>query len=306
MKASITIGSRGSQLAMIQAELVAARIREANPQIKINITPITTHGDRDRRTHLPRMTGVGIFVKELEEALLDGRIDLAVHSLKDVPTEIPRGLALVAVTERLDPRDVLITGGKKLAEMAPGAKIGTGSLRRAAQINDYRSDLEICQIRGNVETRLLMVSDGEIDGLITAAAAMVRLGWVDRITEYLPPDKFVPAVGQGALAIETRADDEVIGLISPINHLPAWQAVTAERAFLLALGGGCQAPIAALGTVTGNILNLAGMAADSSGQKIIRATGKGSALNPEDVGNKLAEKMLAMGAARFSDEAKRG
>ncbi len=304
MKTSLTVGSRGSRLALIQAEFIADKIRRVNPQLDVTITKITTHGDRDRRTHLDRMTGVGIFVKELEEALLDGRIDLAVHSLNDVPTEIPPGLALVATTERLDPRDVLITRGKTLAELAPGAKIGTGSLRRAAQINQYRSDLEICQIRGNVDTRLGKVNDGEIDGLISAAAAMARLGWEDKITEYLPAEHFVPAVGQGALAIETRSDNEIIEALSPINHLPTWQAITAERAFLLALGGGCRAPIAALGTVDGETLKLSGMAADISGQKIVRHTLEGKTLSPEEIGNRLAEKMLEMGAAKFFDEAK--
>ena len=302
MKTNLIIGSRSSQLALIQAEFIAAKIKEVHPQLNVNITRITTHGDRDRWTHFDRMTGVGIFVKELEETLLDGRIDLAVHSLKDVPTEIPRGLALVVTTERLDPRDVLVSKGKKLADFPPGAKIGTGSLRRAAQIYDYRSDLEICQIRGNIDTRLGKVSGGEIDGLISAAAAMTRLGWEDKITEYLPTEHFVPAVGQGALAIETRADDEITGLLSPINHLPTWQEITAERAFLIALGGGCRSPIAALGTVNGETLKLAGMASDTSGQKIIRASGEGSTLTADDIGRQLAEKMLEMGAAKFFDE----
>ena len=303
MRTKIVVGSRGSKLALIQAELVVAEIRKINPQVELGISQVVTKGDRDRHAQLDHMEGIGIFVKELEEALLDSRIDLAVHSLKDVPTEIPQGLCLLAVTERLDPSDVLISKSGRLNELPSGARIGTGSLRRAAQLTQYRSDLKACSIRGNVDTRLRKVSSGELDGVILAAAAMIRLGWQDKISEYLPLEHFVPAVGQGALVIETRlGDEEIAGLISPLNHLPTWQSITAERAFLSALGGGCRAPIAALGTVNSDTLKLEGMVADASGREILRAAEKGSTLFPEKLGIRLAQRMLETGASEFIAE----
>ncbi|MFC1943227.1 hydroxymethylbilane synthase [Chloroflexota bacterium] len=306
MRTNIVVGSRGSKLALVQAELVAAKIREVNPLLEVGISKVVTKGDRDRRTQLGQMTEVGIFVKELEEALLDGRIDVAVHSLKDMPTEIPQGLCLLAVTERLDPRDILVSKAK-LDELSPGSRIGTGSLRRAVQLAQYHPRLEVCSIRGNVDTRLGKVSSGEVDGVIVAAAAMLRLGCEDRITEYLPLEYFLPAAGQAALAIEARLDDEELAeLVSPINHLLTWQSITAERVFLSALGGGCRAPIAALGTVNGNTLKLEGMVADASGKKIIHASEEGSTVAAEQVGMRLAQKMLAMGAAELMAEVKAG
>ena len=304
MSRRIVVGSRGSKLALIQAESVVAGIREANPDIEVSISLITTRGDRERHVQLDLMAGIGVFVKELEEALLDGRIDLAVHSLKDMPTEIPSGLRLAAVTERLDPRDVLVSRGEKLAELASGASIGTGSLRRAAQLGNFRPDLEACSIRGNVDTRLRKVADGEFDGVILAAAALQRLGREDRISEYLPTERFLPAVGQGALAIETRSDDdEVARIVVPLNRLPAWQSITAERAFLAALGGGCRAPIAALGKANGAVLMLEGMVADIKKRKILQSTEEGSNIAPEKLGVRLAENLLAMGADKFIAEA---
>ena len=306
MKTKIVVGSRGSKLALIQAESVVAKIREVNSHIEVSIRKIVTHGDRNRQTQLDRMRGVGVFVKELEEALLDGRIDLAAHSLKDMPTEIPQGLHLAAVTERLDPRDVLVSRAGRLAELPAGARIGTGSLRRAAQLATYRPDLEVCPIRGNVDTRLDKVSRGEFDGIILAAAALIRLGWQDKISEYLPLEHFLPAVGQGALAIEMRLDDtELAELISSTNHLPSWQNITAERAFLSTLGGGCRTPIAALGTVNRDILKLKGMVADTEGKKILYASEDGDTMSPEEVGVRLAQKLLGMGASDFIAEVTR-
>ena len=306
MRKSVTVGSRGSELALIQTESVVAKIKKANPYLKITIARIVTKGDRDSHTCLDQVEGVGIFVKEIEEALLNGKIDLAVHSLKDMPTEIPQGLCLAAVTERLDPRDILVSRAKRLDELTPGSKIGTGSFRRALQLAAYRPDLETYSIRGNVDTRLRKVFCGELDGVILAAAAMSRLGWEEKISEYLPVEHFLPAVGQGALGIEARlGDKEIIELLSGINHLPTWQSITAERAFLKALGGGCRAPIAALGTVEDTVLKLEGMAADATGKKILRASEEDSATTPEQVGMRLAQKMLAMGASEFIAEAKR-
>jgi len=299
MRQKLTIGSRGSQLARLQTESVITKIREINPHLEVSLKKIVTTGDRSHR--IGEMD-TAIFVKELEEALLDSRIDLAVHSLKDLPTELPPGLRLLAVTERLDPRDVLVAKSR-LNELAPGSRIGTGSLRRAVQLTRYRPELEVCSLRGNVDTRLRKVSSGEVDGVIVAAAALLRLGWEERITEYLPLSHFLPAVGQGALVIEARRDDkEIADLISPLNHLPTWQSITAERAFLRALGGGCRAPIAALGRVNKATLRLEGMIASPSGRGMLRASEEGRATSPEEVGDKLARKMLGMGASEFTAE----
>ncbi len=307
MRTKIVVGSRGSQLALIQAESVAARLREVDPTLEVSISQIVTKGDRNSRTQLDQMAGVGVFVKELEEALLDGRIDLAVHSLKDMPTEIPQGLYLLAVTERLNPRDVLVSRSGSLDKLPRGARIGTGSLRRAVQLVSYRPDFEVCSIRGNIDTRLRKTTSGEVDGVITAAAAMERLGWEERISEYLSLEHFLPAVGQGALAIEGRlSDDEIAEMVSPLNHRPTWQSITAERTFLSTLGGGCRAPIAALGTVNGTTLKLAGMVAEVSSKTILHASGEGSAMSPEEVGMRLAQKILGMGASEFITEAKSG
>lgn len=303
MRTRIVVGSRGSRLALVQTESVIARIREGNPHLEVSLRKIVTTGDRDRHTQLDRI-GVAVFVKELEKALLDGRIDLAIHSLKDVPTEVPQGLRLLTVTERLDSRDAVVAKSK-LDTLPAGSRIGTGSLRRTVQLTHFRPDLEICSIRGNVDTRLHKVSSGEVDGVIVAAAAMLRLRWEDKITEYLPLEHFLPAVGQGVLVIETRLDDkEMVELVSPLNHLPTWQSVMAERAFLRAVGGGCRAPIAALGSVNSVALKLTGMMASPDGQRMLRASEEGSANSPEGVGVRLAQKMLAMGASEFIAEAR--
>ena len=297
MRRTIAVGTRGSKLAEIQAESVVIKLKEAMPEVDARVVKIVTTGDRENTTALDKFAGQGVFVKELEQALMDGKINLAVHSLKDLPTEIPEGLLLAAVTARLDPRDVFVSRGKGLADLAPGSRIGTGSLRRAVQLLTYRSDLEICEIRGNIDTRLQKVTQGEFDGIIVAAAALIRLGWEDRITEYLPADHFIPAVGQGALGIEIRSDDtETAELISRVKHEPTWQSVTAEREFLRALGGGCRAPIAALGTVSTNTLKLNGMVAGADVSHILRWTEKGDALAPEKIGVRLAQKMAGMGA----------
>ena len=305
MRRRIVVGSRGSKLALIQTESVVAKLKEANPHIEVVISKIITKGDRNRHVQLDHMAGIGIFVKELEEVLLSGRIDLAVHSLKDMPMQIPPRLGLVAVTERLDPRDVLVSRGQRLADLASGSRIGTGSLRRAIQLSTCRPDLEACNIRGNVDTRLRKVTDGEFAGIILAAAAMQRFGWEEKISEYLSLDYFLPAVGQGALAMEARLDDdETVKMVAPLNHLPTWQSITAERAFLSALGGGCRAPIAALGTVKGTTLRLEGMVADVRDKKIVRGSEEGSATAPEELGVRLAQKLLVMGADEFIVEAK--
>jgi hydroxymethylbilane synthase len=294
---SIHIGTRGSKLAVIQARSVLTKLREATPGLKASLVKITTRGDRESDAALDKFASQGVFVKELEKALFDGNIDLAVHSLKDMPTEIPPGLCLAATTARLDPRDVLISRGDKLAELAPGSKIGTGSLRRSVQLSAIRPDLEICGIRGNIDTRLRKVSEGEVDGIIVAAAALIRLGWEDKITEYLPIEYFIPSVGQGALGTEIRSGDtEMASLGSAINHQPTSLSITAERTFLRALGGGCRTPIAALGIVSDGVLKLSGMVASADGRCMLHATEEGKALAAEQVGRQLARKMTGMGA----------
>jgi hydroxymethylbilane synthase len=294
----ILIGTRGSKLAVIQAKEIQNHLKEAFPELKTNLVRIQTTGDRNNTIALDEFSGQGVFVKELEKALLDGRIDMAVHSLKDLPTEIPAGITLAAVTARLNPDDVLISTAGKLTELAAGSNIGTGSPRRAAQLLSLRPDLKVCNIRGNIDTRLRKVSDGEFDGIIVAAAAMIRLGLEDKITEYLPVEHFVPAVGQGTLAIEIRsADKQIAAVVSQINDKPTWQAITAERTFLQALGGGCRAPIAALGTVSGQTLKLAGMVACPAGTQILRAVEKGAASAHEQIGKNLARKMIELGAS---------
>lgn len=300
MKSKLVIGSRGSQLALVQAESVAELLRSANPGLEVSIVKIATAGDKDRSTHLDRI-GVAVFVKELEEATGDGRVDIAVHSLKDVPTEPAPGMRLLATPPRADPRDVLVAR-HKLSELPPGACIGTDSLRRSVQIRHIRSDLRVVGIRGNVDTRLRKVQKGEIEGVITAAAALARLGWSDRIADFLP---FVPAVGQGALAIEGRmGDNETAGLVEKVNHLPTWQSVMAERAFLHALGGGCRAPIAALGTVENGRLKLDGLVAGVRSGDVLREIEEDKATEAEAIGKRLAERLLAKGAARLIQEAK--
>lgn len=303
MRTKIVVGSRGSKLALIQTESVVSKLKAKLPDLEISIRKIITAGDRDRHTHLDRI-GVDVFVKELEEALLDGRIDLAVHSLKDVPTENPLGLDLIAVIDRDDPRDVLVA--KAAFDGLPsGSRIGTGSLRRTIQVAQIRPDLETCSIRGNVDTRLRKVSSGEVEGVILAAAGLVRLGWQDKITQYLPLENFLPAAGQGALVVEARSDDkEIVELISLINHLTTWQCVTAERTFLLELGGGCRAPIATLGTIDGNKLRLEGMVASPVGKKVLRDSIEGNVTSSRELGMTLARRMLATGASEFIAEAR--
>jgi hydroxymethylbilane synthase len=296
----IVVGSRGSKLAIIQSQLVIAELAETHPHLQFELLTITTTGDRKKHASLEELGGEGVFVKELEDALSAGRVDLAVHSLKDMPTETPEGFRLAAVTERGDPRDALVSSSGKLAELPPGARVGTGSQRRAVQLLAQRSDLDVRPLRGNVDTRLSKVSSGELDAIVLAAAGLVRLGLESVITEYLPPEAFVPAVGQGALGIEIRVeDDETAELVGRANHEATWLGVTSERAFLESLGGGCRVPIGALATVEDSRLHLVGMVANPVGGEILHAEVEGNALAPEEVGSQLAQRMMGLGAARL-------
>src|SRR5450755_1221269 len=239
----LVIASRGSQLALWQARWVAAQLSAAGHPCRIEI--VKTTGDKITDVPLAKVGTKGLFTKEIEEALLDGRADLAVHSLKDLPTELPAGLVLAAVPPREDPRDAVV--GKKLADLPLGAKVGTSSLRRAAQLRQLRPDLQVESVRGNLDTRLRKLDEGQYDAILLAAAGLKRLGWGDRIAEILAPEKMCPAVGQGALAIETRAGSTAV---AALDHADTHIAVMAERAVLAALGGGCQVPIGAYATVS--------------------------------------------------------
>ena len=302
MSGKIIIGTRGSRLAMIQADIIAAELKRAHPAIGIEIRKIVTEGDRNRNISIEDAGDTGIFVRALEEALADGRIDIAVHSLKDMPTLLPVNMHLAAVTKRIDPRDALVADAR-LSELNQGSRIGTGSLRRTAQLKNLRGDLRVISIRGNVDSRLRKVSSGELQGVVVAAAAMLRLGWADKITEYLPLESFLPAVGQGTLAVEARKDDRVMEkYVSVLNHAPTWQAVTAERAFLHAVEGGCRAPVAALAGVDGKVLKIAAMVANKAGTKIIKQSTEGDPGQAAELGVKLAQMMLGKGAASLINE----
>ena len=232
--------------------------------------------------------------------MLEKKIDIAIHSLKDVPERITAGLCLAATTERLEPGDVLVTRGLSLAQLPPGSRIGTDSLRRSIQLLRQRKDLEVHSLRGNVDTRVGKVVQGELDGIILAAAGLIRLGLQDRISQYLPIDDFLPAPGQGALAIEIRQDDcQVYQLVSQVNHLPTWQSVTAERALLTALGVDCDVPIAALGRVTDGWLTLTGMVASRDGNVLLQRKAEGDAREAGRVGERLARMMLESGASEL-------
>jgi hydroxymethylbilane synthase len=298
MKDSIIIGSRKSKLALLQAQEVIDALRSVYPKLSFEITMVKTAGDRDRKTSLKVVGGKGVFVKELEEALLQGKIDIAVHSLKDMPTDIPSGLKLAAVTQRLDPRDVLVSASSVvLSKLPSGFKIGTGSQRRAVQLLVQRRDVAVVDMRGNIDTRLRKCFGGEVDGVMLAAAALVRMKLEGRITEYLPVDEFVPAVGQGALGIEVRDNDKLANeIVSPLSHEGTWKEVSAERAFLKALGGGCREPIAALGIVKGTSLHIRGMVANSATCEVLKAEIKGKPSQAEHLGIRLAQRMMEMGA----------
>src|SRR5712692_9934576 len=237
----LVIGSRGSQLALWQAKWIAVRLAERGVETRIEI--IKTTGDKITDVPLAKVGTKGLFTKEIEEALLDGRADLAVHSLKDLPTDLPEGLVLAAVPEREDPRDAIV--GERLDELSEGGKVGSSSLRRAAQLRRLRPDLVIESIRGNVDTRLRKLDEGQYHAIVLAAAGLKRLGWADRIAEILDPDRMCPAVGQGALAIETKPSGAGFDAVQLLNHAATRAAVTAERGVLSALGGGCQVPLGA-------------------------------------------------------------
>lgn len=288
----LVIGSRGSQLALWQARWVQARLAELGEESRIDI--IHTTGDKVLDVALSKVGTKGLFTKEIEEALLAGSIDLAVHSLKDMPTDLPRGLTLAAIPAREDPRDALV--GKRLADLRQGARVGTSSLRRSAQLKALRPDLDIQSIRGNVDTRLRKLDEGQFEAIVLASAGLRRLGWADRITEYLDPDVMCPAVGQGALAIETRDDGgHAYQVCRKLNQADAETCVQAERAVLAELGGGCQVPIGAHATL-GLTLRLVAVVVSPDGTSVIRKVREQHRGSAEDMGKAMGVELLASGA----------
>ena len=298
----LIIGSRGSQLARWQAQWIQTRLEELGEQSRIEI--IKTTGDKITDVGLSQIgaqTGTkGLFTKEIEEALLAGTIDVAVHSLKDMPTDLPPGLTLAAIPEREDPRDALI--GRALEDLATGARIGTGSLRRAAQLRALRPDLQIEDIRGNVDTRLRKLDEGRYDAIVLALAGLRRLGWESRVTELFNPGIMCPAVGQGALAVQTRDDNgNPFQIAGRLDHAESRTRVTAERAVLAALGGGCQAPMGSHAYVDGETLIIIGVVVSPDGTQIIRQGKHGAVDDPVGVGQALAGQLLEAGAKEILD-----
>lgn len=299
----IRIGTRGSALALKQTHLVRRRLHGLYPNAKIEIFQIKTKGDKITDAPLAKIGGKGLFVKEIEQALLSENIDLAVHSLKDVTTELPPGLCLGAITEREDPRDALIAkNGISFSQLPENAQIGTSSLRRRAQLLHLRPDLKIVPLRGNVDTRLRKLKTEKMDAIIMASAGLKRMGLEKEINEYLPFELILPAIGQGALAIEIREEDRWQGIVSPLNHLPTALATMAERAFLRRLHGGCQVPIAAYAQIKDHRLLLNGMVADTDGRRLLKEKICGLPQEAEVLGKALAELLLSAGAKEILEE----
>jgi len=310
VKKKIIIGTRASKLALWQAEWVKSELLRLDPGLKVELNKIKTTGDKILDVPLAQVGGKGLFVKEIEEALLSAEADLAVHSMKDVPTEFPEGLHLPVICKREDPRDAFITPIENskfkiqnFASLPEGASIGTSSLRRSCQLLSRRPDLKIMQLRGNLDTRLRKLDEGQFDAIILAAAGVRRLGWSDRITEFIPVDVSLPAIGQGAIGIECRISDKFINkLISQLNHAETSVCVRAERACLKKLEGGCQVPIAAFARIEGKNIVIDGLVGSVSGDEIIRAHGEGSIGDPESLGSTLGDELLSKGAKKILAE----
>lgn len=297
----LKIGTRGSSLAVTQSEWIKNQIESRHPDISVELIRIKTKGDKIIDSPLSKIGGKGLFVKELEDALLRKDVDLAVHSIKDVPAELPAGLCLPVFPEREDPRDAFISRGcPSVDDLPKGASIGTGSLRRSSQLLNIRPDLTIVPLRGNVDTRLKKLESDDMQAIILAAAGLNRLGLSHRITQLLSADVLLPAIGQGALGLEVREDDDrILKTLKFLNHRPTEVVVRAERAFLKRLEGGCQVPIAGFGTLEDGIITLKGMVAELDGSLMIKDELKGQEDQPEDLGFALAEKLLGSGADKI-------
>ncbi|NLX50627.1 MAG: hydroxymethylbilane synthase [Deltaproteobacteria bacterium] len=297
----VKIGTRGSKLALSQTNFVAAGLKKAAPEIDIEVCVIKTRGDIMQDVSLLQIGGQGVFVKEIEEALLSGSIDLAVHSMKDMPGEIPGELIFPAILQREDVRDVLVTRGRVKFEFLPkGAKIGTGSQRRGAQIKSFMPDVEIVPLRGNIDTRLKKIETENLTGVVLAAAGLKRLGYGEVITQFLPTEIMLPAVGQGALGVQVRKNDAALAeLCARLNHNTTAAEVTAERAYLQALGGGCRLPIAAYGLMEGKRLTLEGLLASPNGAEVLRDKVWGEPGEAAAMGRRLADMILEKGGRRL-------
>ena len=298
MPSKIIIGTRGSALALWQTRWIQNNLQKLVSECRFEVKRIKTRGDKILYAPLAQIGGKGLFVKELELALLNGEIDMAVHSMKDMPTMLPDGLTIGAIVQRADPSDALVSHkGFKFADLPLGAKVGTSSLRRRAQLLHSRPDLIIHNLRGNLDTRIAKLNNEGFDAIILATAGLQRLGFDELITERLPYAICLPAVGQGAIGIELRTDDtELLELARRINHFESAMAVTAERAMLTELGGGCQIPIAALGRVLTGKLNLEGLVAAVDGSQIVRSSVCGELLDADALGKRLAKQLLNIGA----------
>ena len=299
----LLIGTRASQLALWQANWVKSELEKRYPGMEVTLTKIKTMGDKILDVPLAQVGGKGLFVKEIEEAMLRGEIDIAVHSMKDVPTEFPEGLGLHCITEREDPRDALISRNLRFSELPQGARVGTSALRRQAQLLKARPDLKMITIRGNVETRIRKLDDDNLDAVILAAAGLKRLCLTARVVEYLDADFSIPAIGQGALGIECRLADPVItATIAFFNHPETSHAVRAERALLKRCQGGCQVPIAAHGTVRDNRLRLVGFIGAVDGRSSVRGEISGPLEQCEELGVALADRLLSQGGKALLEE----
>ena len=297
---AIRIGTRGSVLALAQSNWVRQRIEERHPDASVEIAVIKTSGDRFVEAPLQILRGKGVFTKEIEDALLAHDIDLAVHSMKDLPPELPRGLIIAAIPEREDPSDVLVSrGALHLRDLPAGGKIGTGSLRRKAQILHHRSDLRVVPIRGNIDTRLRKLDQEEVDAIILAAAGLKRIGREDRIVEYLSAEVCMSAAAQGALGLECRANDPIREQLSFLQDVGTFSEVAAERSFLTTLGAGCHVPVGARARVAGDALHLTGVVAHPDGSSVYRDEITGVPAKGVQLGRDLAERLLEKGAGRI-------
>jgi len=304
----LRIATRGSRLALWQAEHVRRQLERVHHNLTVELIPITTTGDRIIDRPLAKIGGKGLFIKELEQALFDGRADVAVHSMKDVPVAMPPGLHIPVLLEREDPRDAIVTLEQRpFAELPSGAAVGTSSLRRRSQLLAERPDLEIIDLRGNVTTRLDRLHNGEFDGIVLAAAGLKRLGLAAEIASVFEPGELIPAVGQGAIGIECRDDDpRTLGLIEPLHHSETATRVAAERAMSAALDGGCDVPLAAHATLRGDELHLCGLVASTDGRRLVRDECIGPAGEPLALGRQLGAKLLAAGAGQILEQLRHG
>ncbi len=301
--APLRIATRKSPLALWQAEHVAARLRAAHPGVDVVLLPMSTKGDQILDRSLAAIGGKGLFIKELEIALEERRADLAVHSMKDVPADLAAQFTIGAILERADPRDALVAPRAGTLEALPsGARVGTSSLRRRAQLLAARPDLRIEALRGNLNTRVRRLDEGSLDAIVLACAGLARLGWEQRIAARLPLEVSLPAVGQGAIGVECRADDTtILARLAALEHPPTRVAVDAERAFSRRLGGGCQSPVAAHATLDGGRLGLRGLVASTDGRRVLRDGLSGTADAAAALGEALAQRMLAAGARELLD-----